>query len=413
MAEALGANQALFSTNGSTTSVHAAMSAVVGPGEKIAVARNAHKSVITGLIHTGAVPIWLEADYDEELELAHDITLDTLRRALAEHPDCRAVMIATPTYYGVCSDVPAIAELVHAHDLPLVCDDAWALAYKFHPELPPFALDVGADIAIGSVHKTLSGLGQTSVISVKGSRIDTDRLSLALETYETTSGSSLLLASIDAARRQMVQEGEALIGNALRLARRLRAGARELGLGTMEPDDILHRDGAWHFNEMHVTVDVQELGVTGYKAGDWLRGHHAIAVELADHRRVMFAITHADTDDSIDDALAALADLRDSFAGMSLTRAPRPMPGPKELRTEQVMVPREAFYAQTETVPIEEAPGRVAAEFVTPYPPGIPLFVPGDRITEPIVEYLKTGAAEGIYAEGCADQTLGSLRVVS
>src|SRR3954451_15190050 len=238
-AEALEADECLFSTNGSTTSVHAAISAVVGPGEKLAVSRNAHKSVITGLIHAGAQPVWLEAEYDEELEVAHGVALETVTRALAAHPDCKAVFLVSPSYYGACSDVPRIAEIAHDAGLPLVTDDAWALAYKFHPELPPFALDVGADLAIGSVHKTLSALSQTSIISVKGSRIDTTRLSLALEAYETTSASSLLLASIDAARRQMVRDAERLLTNALRLARRLRAGARELGLPTIEPDDIL------------------------------------------------------------------------------------------------------------------------------------------------------------------------------
>src|SRR3954471_9359743 len=258
-AEALGADQCLFSTNGSTASVHTAMSAVVGPGDELAVSRNSHKSVITGLIHSGAVPVWLEPEYDQDLEVAHGITPETLERALAEHPGCKAVMIVSPSYYGVCSDVPRLAEIAHAHGLPLVSDDAWALAYKFHPELPPFALDAGADLAIGSVHKTLSGLSQTSIISVKGSRIDMARLNLALETYETTSGSSLLLASIDAARRQMVQDGERLLGEALRLARRLRAGAQALGCPTIEPDDILRRASAWAFNELHVTLDVRHL----------------------------------------------------------------------------------------------------------------------------------------------------------
>jgi arginine/lysine/ornithine decarboxylase len=413
-AEAFGADQCLFSTNGSTASVHAAMSAVVGPGEKLAVSRNAHKSVITGLIHTGAVPVWLEPEYDSGLEVAHGVEPKTVVQALAEHPDCKAVMIVSPSYYGVCSDVPRIAEIAHQHDLPLVSDDAWALAYKFHPELPAFALDVGADLAIGSVHKTLSGLGQTSIISLKGSRIDSTQLSLSLESYQTTSGSSLLLGSIDAARRQMVEEGEALLGEALRLARRLREGARELGLPTIEPDEILTRPSAWAFNELHVTLDVNGLGMTGYKAADWLRGHHGIAVELSDHRRIMGQVTHADTDESIDRALAALSDMVENFgSGISLTRSPRPIPSPAALRTDQVMTPREAFYGSTEMVPLEKVPGRIAAEFATPYPPGIPMFVPGERITDELADYLKTGSAQGMYAEGCADQSLSSIRVVA
>jgi lysine decarboxylase len=161
-------------------------------------------------------------------------------------------------------------------------------------------------------------------------------------------------------------------------------------------------------------MDVSRLGMTGYKAADWLRSHHAVAVELSDHRRIMGQVTHADSDESVDRALAALADMVGNFAsGPSLTRSPWPIPSPAELRTEQVMTPREAFYASTEVVPLQEAPERIAAEFVTPYPPGIPMFVPGERITEPLTDYLKTGSAQGMYAEGCADQSLSTVRVVA
>jgi arginine decarboxylase len=185
-------------------------------------------------------------------------------------------------------------------------------------------------------------------------------------------------------------------------------------LPTIEPDELLRRPSVWAFNELHVTMDVEQLGMTGYKAADWLRGHHAVAVELADHRRVMAAISHADTEQSVDRTLAALSDMVDTFgSGGRFTRSSRPVPGPADLRTEQVMAPRDAFYAATEMVSLEDSPGRVAAEFVTPYPPGIPLFVPGERITAEIADYLKTGSAEGIYVEGCADQSLSTLRVVA
>lgn len=412
-AEALGAEGCLFSTNGSTTSVHACMTAVVGPGEEIAISRNSHKSAITGLIHTGAVPVWLEPEYDADLEIAHGVTPETLTRTLAAHPDCRAVFITTPSYYGMAADVEQLARVAHVHELPLVTDDAWALADRFHPELPAFPLELGADLVIGSVHKTLGALGQTSIISFQGPRVDPERLSLALEMFQSTSGSSVLLASIDAARRQMVREGEALLGRALASARRLRAAARDLGLPTLEPSDMRTHPSIAGVNELHVTIDVSSLGITGYKAADWLRDHHDVAVELGDHRRVMAIVSHADNAAGIDRAVEALTALVAAFSGRSLTRAPREVPRAGELRTEQVMTPREAFFAAAESVALDEAPGRVAAEFLTPYPPGIPLLAPGERVTDAIVDYLTTGAAEGMYAEGCVDQSLSSLRVVA
>jgi arginine/lysine/ornithine decarboxylase len=414
-AEALGADQCFFSTNGSTGSVHAAIAAVARPGEKLAVARNVHKSVVTGLLISGVWPVWLEADYDGELKVAHGIAPQTLERALSEHPDCSAVLVSSPSYYGVCSDIKGLAEVTHGHGIPLVVDEAWGLAYPFHDELPAFALALGADLAVGSAHKTLSALGQTSILSLKGDRVDPSRLNLALELFHTTSTSTLLLAALDAARRQAVLEGERLFGEALRLARRLRAEIGALpGLKPLEPDDVLGRPGAAHFNELHVTFDVQSIGLTGYAAADWLRSHEHVAFELADHRRLMANISHADNDATVDRLVAALRALvaereaHDEGGG-----APRAIPGPVELRTEQVLCPRDAFFGQTTSVPLEAAAGRIAAELVAPYPPGIPIFVPGERITDTIVDYLLTGAAEGFHVQGVADPALDQLRVVA
>lgn len=309
-AEALGADQCLFSTDGSTASVHAAIAAVVSPGEELAVARNVHKSIITGLIIGGVQPVWLEADYDEELEVAHGIVPETLERAFAEHPHCRGVLVTSPSYYGICSDIKGLAKVTHAHGIPLVVDEAWGLAYPFHEELPDFALAHGADLTIGSVHKTLSALGQTSILSLKGERVDPSRLNLAFELFQTTSTSTLLLAALDAARRQAVLEGERLFGKALRLARRLRTEIAALpGLQPLEPGDVLGRASAVDFNELHVTIDVQGIGLTGYAAADWLRKHEHIAFELADHRRLMANISHADTDATVDRLVAALRTL--------------------------------------------------------------------------------------------------------
>src|SRR3954463_1831469 len=207
-AQAVGADPTLFSTNGSTENVHVAIMTAVRPGETLVLARNGHKSAFSGLVLSGARPVYVDPVYDKRWEIAHGVDPAALERALDAHPQARAVLMFTPTYYGVSADVKALADLCHARGLPLITDDAWGLDYSFCSQLPPSALESGADLAIGSVHKTLNGLGQTSVLSVQGDLIDRSRLELVFELEQSTSASSLLLSSIDAARRQFQRDGE-------------------------------------------------------------------------------------------------------------------------------------------------------------------------------------------------------------
>src|SRR4051794_26605631 len=204
-AEAGGSKQTLFSTNGSSLSMHVALMTVVGPGEQIVMARNGHKSTFAGLILSGAEPVYVDPYYDEDLQIALGPLPEEFQRALETHPKAKAGLVFTPSYYGTSADVRALADACHARDLPLVTDDAWGLDYALsgHPDLPEGALAQGSDLAIGSVHKTLTGLTQTSVLSVGSDRIDMERLQLCFELEESTSASAILLSSIDGARAQI------------------------------------------------------------------------------------------------------------------------------------------------------------------------------------------------------------------
>jgi arginine decarboxylase len=195
-AQAVGADQTLFSTNGSSENVHVAMMTAVQPGETLVLAHNGHKSAFAGLVLSGARPVYVDPVYDSVWQVAHGVDPAELDRVLDAHADAKAVMVFTPTYYGVSADVKALAGICHARGLPLMTDDAWGLDYSFCSRLPPSALQSGADLAIGSVHKTLNGFGQTSVLSVQGDRLDTSRLELVFELAQSTSASSLLLSSI-------------------------------------------------------------------------------------------------------------------------------------------------------------------------------------------------------------------------
>src|SRR3954453_317513 len=321
-ADAVGADQTLFSTNGSTENVHVAMMTAIKPGETLVMARNGHKSAFAGLVLSGARPVYVDPVYDDRWQLAHGVDPAELKRVLDAHPEARAVMGFTPTYYGFSSDVVALADLAHAHDLPLVTDDAWGLDYCFCSRLPPSAMESGADLAIGSVHKTLTGLCQTSVLSVKGDRIDTDRVEHVVELEQSTSASSLLLSSIDAARRQFQRDGERLLGGAIDLAHRLRASIEALPGLDLVGDDIVGRPGGAAFDPTHVTFDVLGLGLTGFAAADWLREHHGIHMELADHRRLMALVTFAHTDADVDRLVTALTALVQDHRGADRGHVP-------------------------------------------------------------------------------------------
>jgi arginine decarboxylase len=415
-AEAVGAEHVLFSTNGSSMSVHVALMTVVGPGDTVVLARNPHKSTVAALIMSGARPAWVDPVYDEQLELAHVPTGEAIAAALDEHPQAKAAMIFTPSYYGTNADVRAIADVCHARGVPLVTDDAWGLDYALcgHPRLPEGALAQGADLAIGSVHKTLTGLGQTSVLSAQGHLIDTERLTLCFELEKSTSMSTLLLLGIDAARRQFVREGTELLDRAIHSAHyareRLAAVVPELHVVPIE--QLAASDGVVAVDPTHPLIETWPVGLTGFQADDWSRDQRQVTFELVDHRRVMPLITFAHGEQEIDRMVAALRDLVDEN-GKPGRDARLDLPSRRELRTEQAMTPREAFFAKSEQVKPKDAIGHVSAELVTPYPPGIPAVVPGEVHTQATVDYLEQVVSAGGYVEGAGDPTLDRLRVVA
>jgi len=298
-----------------------------------------------------------------------------------------------------------------------VTDDAWGLDYALsgHPDLPKGALAQGADLTIGSVHKTLSALSQTSVLSVGSDRIDTERLQLCFELEESTSASSLLLSSIDGARRQFVREGQQLLDRAVGSARLLRErlAAEIPELTVVATDRLGALPGVVATDPTHVMIETASIGLTGFEADDWLRDERQIDVELVDHRRVMPLMTFAHGEAEVDRLVRALRDLVDERGKPGDGTPVAPLPSRRELRTEQAMIPRDAFFAQTELVNPQDAVGRVSAELVTPYPPGIPAVAPGELYNEAIVDYLEEIVANGAFVEGAANQTLDKLRVVA
>lgn len=412
MAEAVRAKVTFFSTCGSSLSVKAAMLSVAGPGEKLLIGRDAHKSVVSGLILSGVRPVWVEPQWDPGRRLAHPPAPETFAAAFAEHPDARGALVTSPTPYGASADLAAIARVCHRRGRPLIVDEAWGAHLPFHPDLPSWAMDAGADICVTSIHKMGSGLEQGSVFHLGGELVDPAVLASRADLLGTTSPSVPLYAGLDGWRRQMVQHGERLLGDALDLAHRVRAEIEELpGLHVNDRADFVGPGKAADLDPLPVVIDLAEAGTTGYRAAQWLRARHRIDVHLVDHRRISTQLTHADSAATVEPLLAALRAL--SEHAVELRDAPQvAVPTVDELRLEQACLPRDAYFGSTEDVPLDAAVGRIAAEMLTPYPPGVPAALPGERLTEPLVHYLRTGVAAGMRIPDAADEQLRTLRVL-
>jgi arginine decarboxylase len=412
MADAVGAEHTFFSTCGSSLSVKSAMLSVAGPHERLLVVRHSHKSVISGLILSGVRPVWVHPRWDGERHLSHPPGPEDVRAAFEAEPEAKGMLLVTPTDYGTCGDITAIAEVCHEFGKPLIVDEAWGAHLPFHPDLPPWAMDAGADVCVTSVHKTGSAVEQSSVFHLRGDRVDPTVLKARADLLGTTSPTSLVYATLDGWRRQMVQHGHELLTAALSLAKTVRAGIEDLPGPHVMADEFLGPRAAMTLDPLKIVVDVSELGISGYQAADWLREHQRITVGLSDHRRVVAQLTHADNPDTGAALVKAMTALTDAAKQMPRPR-PVDLPTPDELELETAMLPRDAFFAETEQIDVADAAGRISAEMITPYPPGAPAVLPGEVITEQVLDYVRTGLAAGMQLPDPADPELKSVRVVA
>ncbi|MER0449656.1 ornithine decarboxylase [Streptomyces sp. Edi4] len=412
MADAVGAEQAFFSTCGSSLSVKTAMLAVAGPGEKLLLSRNAHKSVIAAVVVNGVQPIWVHPTFDEERHLAHPPEPDDVRRCLQEHPDAKGMLLITPTEWGTCADVRGVARVCHEFDVPLIVDEAWGAHLPFHSGLPPWGMDAEADLVVTSVHKMGGAIEQSSVFHLQYGRVSPEALKQREDLLGTTSASSLVYATLDGWRRQMVEQGHGLLDTALARALRIRSAVDDLpGLRPMG-QEVIDEGFAASYDPLKLVIDVRELGITGMQACEWLRANRHVDVGGSDSCRISASITHGDDDETEKILLDALRSLVDN-AGSIEKQPPVHLPAPGTLELEQAMLPRDAFFAPVEHVPAERAAGRIAAEMISPYPPGVPAVAPGEIITEAVLDYLRSGVEHGVLIPDSADPSVKTLRVVA
>ncbi|MFK2824858.1 aminotransferase class I/II-fold pyridoxal phosphate-dependent enzyme [Bacillus sp. B190/17] len=408
-AEAFGADHTFFSVQGTSGAIMAMVMAVCGPGEKIIVPRNVHKSVMTAIVFSGAVPIFIHPEIDAELGISHGITTDSVKRALQEHPDAKGLLVINPTYFGISGDLQQIVDIAHSFNVPVLVDEAHGVHIHFHDELPMSAMQAGADMAATSVHKLGGSLTQSSILNVKDGLVSSKRVQTILSMMTTTSTSYLLLASLDAARKRLVTEGEQLIDEAIHLARSMRKQINEIPHLYCAGEEILGSKATYDFDPTKLIISVKKLGMTGHEAENWLRENYNIEVELSDLYNILCIVTPGDTEKEADLLIRALAHMADVFEeAEQKVHAEALLPDIPLL----ALSPRDAFYAETEVVPFEESAGRISAEFIMVYPPGIPIFIPGEIITEENLIYIRKNLEAGLPVQGPEDFHLNTLRVI-
>lgn len=389
LAEAYGVSQSFLMVQGSTGGNIAVALSALRADEPVLVARNAHKSVLAGLVQVGARPVWLEPRWDAEFGVAHGIDVDVVERAFTE-TGAEALWVLHPTYYGTCGDIAALAQTCRRHDARLLVDGAHSPHFAFHRELPTAAETAGAVATVQSVHKILSGLSQAAVLHVDTDVLDTATVRRALQLIQTTSPHFAIMASIDLARRQMVDEGQALLDDTLG---RARAAADRLaaipGLRVLRPEHLAGPGTGLHqLDETKILVGTSGLAADARDVVARLNRVHGVQPELSGPGHVLCITTIGNTDHDIDRLVDGFTEVA-GHAGVRTT--------PNEggltadllaLRPDPVLTPREAFFAPAETTPLTRATGRIAAEAITPYPPGIPLVMPGERLTTDVLALL-------------------------
>ncbi|MFP4220303.1 MAG: aminotransferase class I/II-fold pyridoxal phosphate-dependent enzyme [Phormidium sp.] len=395
-AAAFGAKQTWFLTNGSTAGVMAAILATCNPGDKLLLARNSHQCAIAGLILAAVEPVFIQPEYDPQWDMVLRVTPEALEAALKQNSDVKAVLVVSPTYHGICSDIGQLAACCHRHGIPLIVDEAHGAHLGFHPQFPGSALQGEADLVIQSTHKSLTALSQGAMLHYHGDRISGDRISAALPLVQSTSPNSLILASLDMARQQIATEGYQQLQDCFLMAQHLRSHLSQLPSVALSP----HAD-----DPSRLTLRIGRL--TGYEADERLSQHFGVICELPQLHHLTFALTIGNRPPDGDRLLKAIGQLAQS--------APSPSPlSIKDLSPipTAIISPRQAHFAPKKRVSFDHAPGKICGELICPYPPGIPSLIPGERITEAALIHLKETLTAGGVLTGCQDTTGEFLSVV-
>ncbi len=408
-ASAYGGDHAYFLVNGTTSGVQAMIMSYCNPGDKILLPRNAHKSALGGIILSGAIPIYIQPEIDEDLGIALGVDVESAKQAMDEHPDAKAIFIVNPTYYGAITDLVSIVELARERGMAVLVDEAHGAHMTFHDEFPIGAIHAGADMSAISIHKTGGSLTQSSLLVLNSKTMDAQRVKSVLNLTQTTSASYLLMASLDVARKQLATRGHELFSHVLELSRYARESINGIGGYYAFGKDMVGRPGIHDFDETKLGIHVKKLGLTGYVVERLLRSRYNIQVELADMYNILCIVSLGDRRENLDALIHALEDIKERYG---YRRPSKDIITPPLRNPELIVTPRDAYYSIKRLVKLRDSIGEVSGESVMTYPPGIPVVTPGERITQELVEYIEVLKEQKSMLQGTEDPYVDYIKIL-
>jgi len=405
-AEAFGAAHAFFMVGGTTSSVQAMIFSVVKQGEKIILPRNVHRSVINAMILCGAVPVYVNPDMDSRLGIPLGMKIAQLEAAMDQHPDAKAVLINNPTYYGICSDIRHIVKAAHARGMKVLADEAHGTHFYFQEYLPVSAMEAGADLASVSMHKSGGSLTQSSFL-LAGPMVNAGYVRQIINLTQTTSGSYLLLTSLDISRRNLAIRGKEEFWRVMELAQYAREEINAIGGYYAYSKELVNNDSIFDFDVTKLSIYTLDIGLAGIEVYDLLRDEYDIQIEFGDLGNILAYISIGDRIKHVERLIGALSEISRRFK-----REKTGLLTQEYLPPQVIVTPQQAFYADKEALPLMAAEGRVCSEFVMCYPPGIPILAPGERITGDILNYIRYAKEKGCSMTGTEDPEINYLNVL-
>jgi len=406
-AEAFHGKEAFFLVNGTTSGIQAMIMSLCSPGDKIILPRNAHRSAISGIILSGAMPIYVEPEIEENLGIAHGVDPKAVEAQIKLNPDAKAIFLVSPTYYGYTSNIKKVVEIAQKYNMEVIVDEAHGSHMYFHKSFPRTAMDMGANMSAISMHKTGGSLTQSSALLMGNSRVSTKEMREILNLLFTSSASYLLLSSLDLARKQMALHGREILERVLELSRWAREELNKIDGVYAFGRELTGKPGSVDFDESKLGINIRSLGYTGYEMEMKLRREYNIQIEFADLNNILLIISLGDRKED----LQALIDaLRDISKKSKIRDYGKVNPMPKFSKT--LILPREAYYMNKIRVKLEDAIGKISGEIIMAYPPGIPIITMGELITKDIVDYINILKNEDCELQGAKDNSLDTIMIV-
>ena len=405
-AEAFGAKHAFFMVGGTTSSVQAMVMTACKRGEKIIMPRNVHRSAINALVVCGAIPIYVNPGVNKELGIPLGMSYSDVEAAILAHPDAKAVLVNNPTYYGICSPLKRITELAHQHGMLVLVDEAHGTHFYFHDELPDSAMSVGADMAAVSMHKTGGSLTQSSFLLINNN-VGEGYTRQIINLTQTTSGSYLLMSSLDLSRKNLALNGKKIFDRVVELANYAREEINKMDGYYAFGKELINGDTVFDFDVTKLSIHTRDIGLAGIEVYDLLREDYDIQIEFGDIGNVLAIISVGDTELAIERLISALSEIKRCYL-----KSPSGMLEHEYINPQVVKTPQEAFYGDKKSIPIEDSAGYICSEFIMCYPPGIPILAPGERITQEILDYIHYAKKKGCFLTGTEDIHIEHINIV-